>query len=398
VEGHCVTCVCQHPKNTQVFATCSPKGTIHIWKWLGTEMHNLEQPATRFLGILHIMPDAGKGVQHLVRKMCFLPVFDRHILIVLLERAVEGQPSHFVLQVWETTQGGVQRAHCTVMVDTKKFHEHSQTQMSSESTPPFSVLTISDSGCVVALAGKGTLNFYEIIHPAQSQDKITLSSICEAGDVYLDIAVVDTVSCLCLPPPRKKSSLCDFVILGTSQGELYGFPFSMSKETCRVELEAKSVGRFPSHENHHKKSVPIRSLIAIHGTTAKDHHRAVQDMGVSYSIWLQSKVPNEPCELYSMSVDGKLLHWRMNPKKGWVKEDEIALCDDFSDFRVSSEVGPTAAPRMGRFIAGISSRLIPHISIVVDQQRGAMCILDRSKDENPTEEYYYTHVGSTGGA
>lgn len=401
LEGHCVTCVCQHPKNTQTFASCTPQGTIHIWKWLGTELSNLDQQATKFLGILHIAPPPCKqGVEHIVRKICFLPVSDRLLLVVLVERAVAGQASHFLLQVWETSQCGVQRAHCTVVVDSKKVNQHTQTQMSSQNTPPFSVLTISDSGCVVVLGGKGTLNFYEIIHPSNPQDKITLSSTCEAGEVYLDISSVDTVSCLCLPPPKRRTNLCDFVILGTSQGEIYGFPFCMNKETCRVEILSQSVGRFPSQENQHKKSVPIRSLIAIHGTTAKDHYRIVQDMHVSYGLFLQNKVPNEASQLYSMSVDGKLLHWHMNSKKGWVKEDEIALCDDYCDFTASSEMGPPAAPAMGRFIAGISSRLVPHISIVVDQQRGAMCILDRSKDNFPTEEYYYTSVGSgaTGGA
>jgi hypothetical protein len=399
VEGHCVTCVCQHPKNTQTFASCTPRGTIHIWKWLGTDSSNLNMQATKFMGILHIAPPAGKhGIELIGRKMCFLPVSDRLILVVLIERAVAGQASHFMLQVWETSQCGVQKAHCTVVVDSKKVNQHTQTQMSSQSTPPFSVLTISDSGCVVVLGGKGTLNFYEIIHPATSQDKISLKSICEAGDVYLDISSVDTVSCLCLPPPKRRTPLSDFVILGTSQGELYGFPFSMNKETCRVEMQTPSVGRFPSQENIHKKSVPIRSLIAIHGTSPKDHYRLVQDMGVSYGLFLQNKVPNEASRLYSMSVDGKLLHWYMNSKKGWVKEDETALCDDYCDFTAGSEMGPVAAPGMGRFIAGISSRLVPHISVVVDQHRGAMCILDRSKDAFPTEEYYYTSVGSTGGA
>jgi len=118
-------------------------------------------------------------------------------------------------------------------------------------------------------------------------------------------------------------------------------------------------------------------------------------MCVSYGLFLQNKVPNDPSQLYSMSVDGKLLHWNMNIKKGWVTKDETSLCDDFT---ATSDLGSVSAPGMGRFIAGISSRLIPHISIVVDQQRGAMCILDRSKDEIPTEEYYYTSVGSTGGA
>eukprot|EP00746_Dinoflagellata_sp_MGD_P166557 gnl/MRDRNA2_/MRDRNA2_96531_c0_seq1.p1 gnl/MRDRNA2_/MRDRNA2_96531_c0~~gnl/MRDRNA2_/MRDRNA2_96531_c0_seq1.p1 ORF type:complete len:1449 (+),score=260.15 gnl/MRDRNA2_/MRDRNA2_96531_c0_seq1:78-4424(+) len=399
LEGHCVTCMCQHPKNTQIFASCNPRGTIHIWKWLGTDSSSVDQQATKFMGILHIAPPAGKtGVELIVRKMCFLPVSDRLILVVLTERAVANQASHFMLQVWETSQCGVQRAHCTMVVDSRKVNQHTQTQMSSQSTPPFSVLTISDSGCVVILGGKGTLNFYEILHPSNSQDKITLSSICEAGDVYLDISSVDTVSCLCLPPPKKRTPLSDFVILGTSQGELYGFPFFMNKETYRVEMQAPAVGRFPSQENIHKKSVPIRSLIAIHGTTARDHYRIVQDMGVSYGLFLQNKVPNEPSRLYSMSVDGKLLHWYMNNKRGWVKEDETALCDDYCDFTASSEMGPVAAPGMGRFIAGISSRLVPHISIVVDQHRGAMCILDRSKDAFPTEEYYYTSVGYTGGA
>jgi hypothetical protein len=399
LEGHCVTCVCQHPKNTQMFASCNPKGTIYIWKWLGTELENINQDATKFLGILHIMPPTGnKGEEVIVRKMCFLPVSDRLILVVLIERvSLSQQKSRFLLQVWESSHGGVQRVHSTVIVDNSKVDQHNQTLLSSQSTPPFSVLTISDSGRVVVLGGKGTLNFYEIVHPenpADPQEKITLASICEAGEVYLDISSVDTVSCLCLPPPKRRAGYCDFVVLGTCQGELYGFPFLMNKETYRVEINHPSVGRFPSQENQHKKSVPIRSLVAIHGVSAKAHYPTIQEMGVSYGLFLQNKVLNEPSRLYSMSVDGKLLHWHMNSKRGWMKEDETALCDDFTP---SVETGPCAAPGMGRFIAGISSRLVPHISIVVDQQRGAMCILDRSKDEIPTEEYYYTSVGSTHG-
>lgn len=401
-EGNYVTCVCQHPKNTQMFASCNPLGTIHIWRWLGTELHNINQQATKFLGILHIMPPAGhQAGEVIVRKTCFLPVSDRLILVVLIELVMLNQASRFLLQVWESSSAGVQRVHSTVVVDSKKVNQHSQTQMSPQSTPPFSVLTISDSGRVVVLAGKGTLNFYEIIHPENPEnpnEKIKLSSICEAGELYLDISSVDTVSCLCLPPPKRRTcegrALCDFVILGTCQGELYGFPFCMNKDSYRVEIVHQSVGRFPSQENQHKKSVPIRSLIAIHGVTARAHYQTIQEMCVSYGLFLQNKVPNEPSQLYSMSVDGKLLHWHMNSRRGWMKEDETTLCDDLT---ASAETGPCAAPGMGRFIAGISSRLVPHISIVVDQQRGAMCILDRSKDEIPTEEYYYTSVGSTHG-
>merc|ERR1719191_2193133 len=102
--------------------------------------------------------------------MCFLPVSDRLILVVLVERVMPNQSSRFLLQVWESSSAGVQRVHSTVVVDSKKVNQHSQTNMSSQSTPPFSVLTISDSGRVVILAGKGTLNFYEIIHPENPEN------------------------------------------------------------------------------------------------------------------------------------------------------------------------------------------------------------------------------------
>eukprot|EP00392_Amoebophrya_sp_AT5.2_P001437 g1439.t1 len=113
----------------------------------------------------------------------------------------------------------------------------------------FSFLTPSCSGKMVVLGGCALLNCYTI---SEQKGKLQLELEYMLGCKYLDIEMRNLRSCICLrrsiPTTRDKKAIGDFVIVGASDGTLYGFPFTYvidrKSGSGKFHFDDENAGRF----------------------------------------------------------------------------------------------------------------------------------------------------------
>jgi len=235
-----------------------------------------------------------------------------------------------------------------------------------------SFFTTSHTDRILVLGGSGLLQFYAIREDVHGD--LSLALIEDIAQMYSDIKQNTMVSCLSLPPPIRSGGILDWIVIGASNGKLYGFRFDIRADD-RIEVNSPVSGRFRS--NTHNESVPIRALIATYGATPYVHHKSVQAKGLSYSLFL-NKVPLDEKGFYSMGDDGKLLTWKLLETTGWTATVETSI----QNILCPSHTWQSQPARSTcQFIAAHSSRLVPHIIVMVDQDRKLFMCYDRTKPD-----------------
>jgi len=365
-EGN-IICMCQHRGEKQTFATCDTDNQILVWKWLGTEHSDPDKPAAKPLGSFTF------SKSETVFQMTFLSEVPQRISekngMVLIVLSAEAGRHWLTVTIVAVYQGNHVFEHIQpvgVYADLLPSLRRTGVQIS--------FFTTSHTDRILVMGGRGLLQFWAI-REGQSGE-LSLALIEDIAQMYSDIKQSSMVSCLSLPPPIRSGGILDWIVIGDSKGKLYGFRFD-TREDGRIAVNANVSGRFRS--NTHTEGLGIRSLIATYGSSAYVHHKAVQARGLSYGLFL-NKVPLDEKGFYSLGEDGKLLTWKLLDATGWTATEDNCVrnleCIPVHGWQ------PEPCRSSCQFIAGHSSRLVPHVIILVDQDRKLFMCFDRTK---PTE-------------
>jgi len=354
-----IVAMCQHRKNKRIFATCDSDNTIMVWKWLGTDNHDLSRRAVKIIELYTL----GEGWT--VFRMCFLSqvperIGRRHgnVLIIL---CAEAGRHWFQLRVVSMSPGG----------DTLELVKPIEVDewllpLWREAGVQVPIFTTSHTDRVLIVGGQGFLQFWAIYELPGHDSGFCVNLIEDSARTSSDIARSTLVSCLPLPWTNQKTNVVnDWVVIGDSTGKIYGFNFD-TRTSGRVEL--KRFGRFRT--NTHSAGVPVSALLPSYGSGPDAHYRSVQEQGVSYSFFLNT-VPKDPRNFYSLGGDGRLLAWHMTDEGGWACASES---------QVPQGHCPGGPPASAAFVAGHPSRLVPHILVIIDAESRTFVCHDTTKD------------------
>jgi hypothetical protein len=366
-----ITCMCQHRIEKQTFATCDAENQVVVWKWLGTEHLDPDKAAVKALGSFRY------SHYETVFQMCFLSEVPQRVAersgMVLVVLSAEAGRHWFSITIVSVYQGShfIEHIHPVgVYCDLLPSLRRTGVQVS--------FFTPSHTDRVLVLGGRGLLQFYAIKED-QNQD-LSVSLIADIAQMYPDIKQSTMISCLSLPPPIRSGGILDWIVIGASNGKLYGFRFDVRADE-RIEVNASVSGRFRS--NTHSEGVAVRALIATYGSTPHAHHKAVQAKGLSYSLFL-NKAPLDEKGFYSMGEDGKLLTWKLLESTGWTATEETSIHN--MPCRPAHGWQPEPARETRSFVTAHSSRLVPHVMVLVDEDRKLFMCYDRTRtDELPAE-------------
>jgi len=275
----------------------------------------------------------------------------------------------YKLSIWEHSPGCNEAPGRPTIVHTAG--RLARAELHGTGASPFTFLTTSQTGNRVILGGKGVLQVFSVVKK-ELNGRVDHSLKLEmdfSGKHGMQSTEFTCSACLL---NRKK----DFITVGTNSGQIYGI-------LCKPEDKPDDwkPGSFHKSENKHEHA--IRSLITTHGSDAWAHHRPIQESGTTYSYFLQ--YDHRTCEqerICTLDASGKLLHWQKTVEKTWVAEHETNLVEDSGRPDGEHEQDQGA----GRFVAGLSSRLAPHVTIIADSSRKALFAIDRSNpDVTPCE-------------
>jgi hypothetical protein len=388
-----IMCMCQHRQQRHTFATCDVDSNVLIWKWLGTEKGSPESPAVKPLGTFSF------SKYETVYQMCFRSDVPQHVaerggfqLVVLSSEMGRHWFSISVVSVFQASHKIDHIQPIGVYADLLPHLRQTGAQIN--------FFAMSHSEQILVLGGQGLLQFYaiqDVVRPSPSGDgfhaaedrgetRVTrVSQIADISQMYADIKQSAMVSCLSLPPPMRSGGILDWIVIGASNGKLYGFRLDATAGG-KITVNAEVSGRFRS--NTHTLGVPIKSLIATYGDSAFSHHKAVQARGLPYSLFL-SRAPLEEKIFYSMGEDGKLLTWRLLDKRGWTATEETTVQNlaiisnpepdgtgtDFADW----VVGRTSTTC--QLSSGHASLLVPNVIVLADEEKKLFVCYDRARPD-----------------
>jgi hypothetical protein len=366
-----ILCMCQCNKNSQIFATCH-RESINIWSWFGTDRSdNQSEKMAVVCDSMLVRPDE-KEIMYAMALLSHVPEWiaeqDAHVLLQLTGKPHRPWLTIKIVAVGRTWHRTIYSRH--IGLDGSLLEAARAGHM---------VFQISQSERILVLAGKGVALFFEIVKiPTSSGEDMSLSVVDRSKMETLND--LNFCSCLCLPPPNNCASSTDWIILGDSSGDLFGFLIESSDNSGRVMM-SKHHGRFSSKETKHDRDVPISLLIPTFGSSPDSHHRHMKATGDPYTIFLEQKAAYEKDRFFSMGDNGKLLSWTLG-KRGWTAQVEDGIYDLL-------EQGCPSLPAGGRqFLAAHSSRLIPHVLVAMDHKNGKLICLDTlnmNKERTPTE-------------
>jgi hypothetical protein len=374
-EGN-IICMCQHRGEKQTFATCDTDNQVLVWKWLGTEQHDVAKPACKPLGSFTF------SKMETVFNMTFLSdvpprIAEKNGTVLILLSAEAGR--HWLqITIVDVYTGNHYVEHIEpvgIYADLLPSLRRTGVQVS--------FFTTSHTDRILVLGGRGLLQFWAICEGPQGE--LSLSLIEDTAHMYSDIKMSSMVSCLSLPPPIRSGGILDWIVIGDGNGKLYGFRFDI-REDHRIAVNSSVSGRFRS--NTHTEGVPIKTLVATYGATPYIHHKAVQAKGLSYGLFL-NKVPLDEKGFYSLGEDGKLLSWKLVDATGWTATHGVNL----RNLNMSPLDGwlPEPARTSCQFVAAHSSRLVPNVIVFLDQDRKLFMCYDRTKPEELAAEGALTY-------
>lgn len=305
-----ITCMCQHRRQKQTFATCDDAGVITVWRWLGTASEEIDKPALRVLGALRReMPDQ-------VLHLCFLSsdvapkrVVDMAGTVIAVLAARRGALWIDLFSVFQASF----RLECTQRVDVER------PEYDPDAAIDVSFIVTTHSERVLVLGGRGLLKLWQISVTEEPQarggGKIFLEPLEDLTSIFVELKGSILTSCLSVPlqalDNRKPS---DYLVCGDDAGKLYGFKLDV-KDDGRYHISDTpgSCGRFRT--NTHTTDVPIRQLVGCYGLDPETQHKEAQQGGMPYGRFL-NKVPIQHNLFYSLGDDGVLLAWRFL-ERGW---------------------------------------------------------------------------------
>jgi len=379
-----ILCMCQHSRNSQIFASCH-RETIKVWSWFGTDRLDSDKMALVVDSVF--TPVDRKSIWYGVAFLSEIPEWiasqDGHVLLTLIGLPHRPWLTIQIIVVFRNTHRILFEQN--IGVDGSLLEAARSGNM---------VFQISQSDRIIIVAGKGAAAFYEIRRTTDdaAETQLSLSRINDSKikDQIMDLSFS---SCLCLPPPKNCMSgnkALDWVILGDSEGDLFGFLWS-SDESNRVVL-SRHHGRYSSSQMKHDRGVPISLLIPSFGASPDCHHRAIKEKGKPYTQFLEG-LGYEGDRFFSSGDNGKLLSWSLG-KNGWTSQVEDATHELMED----GEPMP-CSPEGGRqFSAAHSSRLVPHVLVAMDHKNKKLICMDTL---NMSTEYIGTPLeamSSVGGA
>lgn len=366
-----VVCMCQHRKNSQIFASCHAE-TVNIWSWFGTDRYECDKSAvicdsmfirdsTRIMYGMAFLSDVPEWIS----------AQDGHVLFLL-----SGQPQRPWLTI--TVVAAFQTTH-SVLLERNIGLDGSLLEAARTGQINFQ---ISHSDRILIVAGRGATHFFEIGRVAPSEQgsdetELTLSLIKDPQLEEEGLNCLDISACLCIPPPKICGAMgaLDWIILSDNDGDLYGFLWTEDGSSNKVTL-SKHHGRFSSQQKKHDSGVPVSLLIPTFGATANCHYRSVKEKGFSYTHFLEG-MTYERDRFFSCGDDGKLLSWNLG-KSGWISHIEDGINEHL-------EGGQPNYVEGGRqFACAQSSRLVPHVLVAMDQNRKLICFDTTSMNTEPT--------------
>lgn len=220
------------------------------------------------------------------------------------------------------------------------------------------VFTVSHTERVLVLGGHGLLQFYAI-YEEEIRGKAALKlALIEDTTRSTDEIRSAVTSCVALPYENKLSgAVCDFLVVGDAAGKLYGFKFDLKEGSNRSELLKSGILRTNTHAD---EGVAISALISRYGDGPESLFRAIQDQGVSFSNFLLLYgLQGDSRSFFSVGGNGRLLLWKSD-EEGWK----------------SSELTYLPSATANDFGAAHSSRLVPHVVMLVNTEREEVILVD----------------------
>jgi hypothetical protein len=373
LTGAKIKCMCQHGKDTQVFATYDGD-CIMTWSWNGTDICG--NSSKRAIAVDSCFMTDAKEIMY---GMCFLSTvpecvsdLDSHMLLTLT-----GRPNRpwLTITVLSVSQPDV----CRVEFQLNIGQDGSLLEAARSGQLLFQ---ISNSEKVLVVAGKSVVLFFEIrIAPKISVELIKdlTKEFRKAEEDEYGFAIV---SCLCMPPTSLIPNTLDWIVLGDDGGALFGFLWIANSTTGRVTLAPeKYYGRFSNKQARHSDGVPVGLVTGTYGDAWNTHHKSIKAKAAPIYWDHLQKADCEQDRFFSVGDDGKLLRWRLfkpggaNGNGGWLpKEEQFVNC--------CLEKGrPSYTPGEQQILAAHSSRLVPNLLLLVDRGRRISCV-DTSKDSS----------------
>jgi len=359
-----IDCMCQHPKNSQVFAT-SHKESINVWSWFGTDRDDHDKAAV-ICDSLFLRDYSYNSIIYAMAFLSDVPEWvardDGHVLLMLTGQHNSPWMSIEIVAVFRTTFKIIEIRN--IGLDGSLLETVRSGQV---------VFQVSHSDRVLTVAGKGVALFFDIRRPtsnASDETQLSLALIHKLQDA------INFTSCLCIPPPRSVG--LDWIVLSDSDGELYGFLWE-ADASDKVKL-SKNHGRFSSRQRKHDMGVPINLLIGTFGSSPNFHHNSVKDKGYSYTIFLEGLV-YERDRFFSFGDNGQLCSWTLT-KNGWTSQLEEGMQE------VLGRVCPSSPDAGRQLVVAASSRLVPHVLVTMDAKSKKLICLDTvhmNKEHTPQE-------------
>jgi len=261
-------------------------------------------------------------------------------------------------------------------------------------------LMTSHSGRIVVVGGKNMLSFYGIRDVDGQLSLYHLKDMAARFPAHLEC---DATSVICLPPPKKSATMIDWIVYSTGDGELYGFSFELDEhgEVYMNDSDGRS-GRFKKNKSQFSMNSPVTALVGCFGTESAAHHRAIRaQAALSYSRFLET-LQYESAMFFALDDAGMMCTWSLDTRSGWVETQRDSLpALVFRSAPVFDDVGnnsmtfltpstsvaetvhnsDTGDNPSGQYGASCSSRLVPHIIVVVDKRRDLFLCIDRSRPD-----------------
>mmetsp|Transcript_106958 Transcript_106958/g.300800 ORF Transcript_106958/g.300800 Transcript_106958/m.300800 type:complete len:1392 (-) Transcript_106958:85-4260(-) len=364
-SGGNIACMCQHKEDRQIFAAVDVMGRGVVWRWLGTRSNEPNKKALNCLGQFWVPASLA------VLQMCFLcgmpeelDADDGYVIALVCGKRERQWLEIDVVSVHHNNRrsGYATLAWKTVGLDTSLPLNAEQVGVQ------INFVQTSTSDRILVLGGVNMLQFYAI---NVSGGKLDLALINDCAETYPD-EIGESNMTICMGSPVPNDRVFDWVVVGDSQGKIYGFQFDVGRDGA-IKMNMETTGRFRT--NTHDRGKAVSALISTYGASSDAHIRAIKDMGVTYSMYL-NHVKEEDKTFYSLGDNGRLLLWRYVAPTGWKNAEEVS---------VSSHVSPNlpAAPSQNNcmFVGGHASRLVPHILVLVDIDRHLMMCYDRISRE-----------------
>mmetsp|Transcript_101254 Transcript_101254/g.179895 ORF Transcript_101254/g.179895 Transcript_101254/m.179895 type:complete len:1387 (+) Transcript_101254:70-4230(+) len=355
-----IVAICQHPDNSQVFATCTNANEILIWQWLGTRTGALEEPAVKVE--CFFTPKRKKRFTDSVMQVCFLPKVahpghaGRYVLLVLMH-----VPGRDWLQITAYTVGiGAARFECGTQVYL------TDNEITAEYTRKYPVrishFGVSSSGAALIVAGEKLLQMFSI---SSENDRLRLSPM-NTGRALDDILTKDagyhgggSVSSVCTLLSCTPG-YTDWIALGMSSGEMYGVPLKIGQDGL-ARVDSNNFGRYKQQKQAH--GVRICSVVPTYEPTAG----ALQQVSHSSRA---TKAAVNPWMTISVGGDGNLTTWHFDELKWVPEESEQNVCQ--------------GQAQQGGIVAAQSSALVPSVLLVADEQNRCIVALNRA---NPNQQF-----------